>query len=144
MTRKQVRLLLISAGDHERLPDDDKDDESIDLTKDGKPPIITQDMIDRLRKGVKGKTSKVVDKLVGKNLVEEMDRKKDEHKNDKKNKPISPVKSRSNIQRPPRPGLTVKPIPVSKGNDDLIKLAMQSGSGLKISNKLRNKLSGRK
>jgi hypothetical protein len=110
-------------------------------------------MVDKLRKGLhlKGK-SKLVDNLVGKNLVEEMKQKElEKGKGKGTNKgsvrsvkqPISPVKSRIPSNRP----LTVKPVntPTIMGNANedfhsLVQAAMKGNSGLKMSNKLKNKI----
>lgn len=145
-----MRLLLISAGDHERLPDKENDKEdTIDLLaqKEGKEPVVTKRMIAKLRKGRKlGYKSKVVEKLIGKNLRDEVKRKEQEHgkssAKSKPAKPISPVKSK----HPRNRNLTVRqPVQPMTGNasqdfHDLIKMATKGGSGLKLSNKLKKKL----
>lgn len=58
LTRRQIRLLSVSAGDHERLPktdkDGEKDDETINLLKSDKEEDVKmkEKLLKKLRKGV--------------------------------------------------------------------------------------------
>lgn len=70
LTRRQVRLLMISAGDHERLPDkDDSPQDEADLTAKQKEQFtFNKKHLARIRKSVKGNVqkSKIVEKYLGK------------------------------------------------------------------------------
>jgi hypothetical protein len=121
LTRRQIRLLTISAGDAERLPDDDDTlQDSEDLTVKRKSTTdfeINKSHIDRLRKGVKIKSkSHVVDNLVGKKI-------KAIYK-----KPTSVIKNKNS----------------GDGKDfnikDLVNMGMKKTGPISIGNKLRKKL----
>jgi hypothetical protein len=128
LTRKQVRLLTISAGDHERLPDDeDSRQDDIDLTTGKKPDEfeIKGKHIARIRKAVKnqggeiGYKSHVVDKYIGKKIKPQFKR------------PSNPVKHRMGHNNPKESG-NIK---------DLISMGLKGQSNIKIGNRLKKKLS---
>lgn len=124
LTRRQVRLLTISAGDHERLPEDDSSQDGQDLNETPTEFEIKKKHIDRIRKAVKndggkiGYKSPVVDKYIGRMM-------KVEYKS-----PPSPIKNKI-------PGNTGK----NDGNiKDLIDMARKGQGNLKLGNKLKKKL----
>lgn len=170
LTRRQVRLLLTSMGDHERLPKSEKDQHlQKDLTESEKSSVITKKHLTSLRKGVNLKhKSKVIDRLVGKTMgeyVEELNIRskggKIEGKGDNgggkpktglKSAPI-PVKKRvSNLTIPKKAVPVVsneirnEPINVNSNNDmaKIWNLASQGKSGFKMTNRLKKTFQKRK
>lgn len=123
LTRRQIRLLTISAGDHERLPEDEGLQESDDLNTAPTDFEIKSKHINRIRKAVKGDGGKigykspVVDKYIGR------------HMNVKYKEPTNPVKNRI-------PGQ-------SKDNGNikgLIDMARKGQGNIALGNKLKKKL----
>jgi len=57
LTKRQIRILMVSAGDHERLPKKDKDGESVTNKQDLKNVVSKQKIPDKykklLRRGIK-------------------------------------------------------------------------------------------
>jgi len=169
MTRRQVRLLLTSMGDHERLPKSEKDKHlQKDLTENEKSSVITKSHLSKLRQGVRLKhKSKVIDRLVGKTMgeyVEELNiRSKGGKVEEKGNNgggkpktglksPPTPVKKRvSNLTIPKKavPATNeIKNEPINvHGNDDMSKIwnmASQGKSGFKMTNRLKKTFQKRK
>lgn len=130
LTRRQVRLLMVSAGDHERMPEKDKDEsssgeEAIDLKQQPEEFKVEKKDFEKIRKTVKGLKyrSKVVDKYVGKTI-------KPEFKNT--SNPI--VKKRIGPSDAPEP----------ENAKDLINMAIKNQGNFVLGDKLKKKLSRKK
>jgi hypothetical protein len=115
LTRRQVRLLMVSAGDNERLPDDSSQDGE-DLSQAPKEMEVQQKHIDKIRRGVGiAHKSHVVDRMIGKKLDIEY------------KKPNSPVRGKQSDESS------------KDGMKELLNMA-RSGQGIKMGNKLNTKL----
>jgi len=125
LTRRQIRLLTLSAGDAERLPDDDNDASQSDDITDNKEPVdltVKQKHLDKLRKGLKLKSkSHIVDNLVGKSVAPVY------------KKPTNPIKSRHSPDKPSS-DITIK---------DLIRMGQGNEGPFSLGDKLQNKLKKR-
>ena len=126
MNRKQIRLLTVSAGDHERMPEEDTPQGEIDLTT-GKEPDefeIKKKHFDRIRKSVVSQGGKiaykspVVDKYIGTKVKPDF-------------KPIpNPIKGRRGQGEPQVNSMT-----------DMIDMARKGQGSIGLGNKLKKKLS---
>ena len=120
LTRRQVRLLTTSAGDHERMPEDDSQ-EGQDLSAP-KDMEIKAKHISRIRDAAKhdgsriAKTSHIVDKYIGRKL-----------NNIEYKEPVSPVKNRVNTGN-------------TESAKSIIDMARRGQGNIKMGNKLKNKL----
>lgn len=125
LTRRQVRLLTTSAGDHERLPDDPSQDSgSEDLSSTDKKDVkFKKQHLREVRKAVKGNIahkSHIVEKYLGTDI-----------------KPVykpsaNPVKRRTDGTGE-----------VTQGPEnffDLVKASMSGNNSIKVSDKVRRKL----
>ncbi len=154
---------MISAGDHERLPDDSSQEgETYDLTETDKKIEFNQGHLDKLRKGVNiGKKSKVVDNLIGKTMEDynnslsqrakgKLPKPAQNKRNEGVPHPNSPIRGRTNPKRT-LPGNIpkMKPVdimtnkPAVANNDDIskvFKMALDGKSGFKMTNRLKNKI----
>lgn len=158
---------MVSAGDHERLPEKEDSSQSYDGSRDGEYVVDKKDL-KKLRKGLNlAHTSKVVDDLVGKTLdeyKEELELRakgvniggnKPERLNASPSHPRSPVKSRRlgnktlpgnkpDVAAVRKPANILKNSPINvTGNNDMAKvwkLAMDGKSGFKMSNRLKKRL----
>jgi len=119
----QVRLLTTSAGDAERMPEDEDSLQGTE-TNDKKNTEfeINEDHINRLRKSSKIKNkSHIVDNLIGRKF-------KVEYK-----KPTSPVSNKYS-------GSTPKSATDDVNINDLVRMGMNKSGPFSIGNKLKNKM----
>jgi len=155
---------MISAGDHERLPDDEdgsQDTYNLSAQNDGKSTIDGK-FLRNVRKGVKLESkSKTVDRMNGMTMEEYTKDLELRSKGIKPNsthieptlQPSSPINSRvtrSNLTIPSNKlsnsSIANTPIDLKTNSDmsQVFKLAMEGKSGFNMSDKLRNRLMQKK
>lgn len=122
---------MISAGDHERLPNRDEEGENL-LEQEGEGFIIDEKLLNKIRKGAK--PSRAVQKYLGKNIKDVYNDTKNRANLDKISKPVK-RKSGGNLTIPQVPKISS---PIQSG-DDFIKMALGNPS-LNVSNSVKDKL----
>lgn len=141
---------MVSAGDHERMPDKDEAQDVEDLTDGHDDNKAKREAIKKMRDKINiGQKSKTVERMKSMSTEEYQEYLKGqvEKGNSKPSTPSSPVKAKKgkNLTLPPNAPIKNKPTgSANKDNNssgnELIKMAMKGNNGINMGNRLKSKL----